>query len=249
METNIDWTRISDDPNNGHAKTVVKEYLENIRQAHTDLDLIDFIIGEIKGKRVLDIGIISHSSSYFDKGNWRHKTIAENASYCLGIDILDDLVNELKTKGYNVKCVDATSEFFLGELFDVVFIGDVIEHVVNTTGLINFAKRHLHEGGKIFISTPNPFSRKFYKKFMKEGLIVTNLDHIGWIAPINMMELCRRSGVTLAAYHLIKKYTPLSRLIKKIAWSFSPVEYSFPDYLYELTHHIDGTANRDLPAQ
>lgn len=239
MKNFPDWTSISDDPNNSDAKRETREYLRAARRVHADIDLIDFVIDHVRGKRVLDIGIVSHSSDYFDRSDWRHKKIAESASYCLGIDIIDSLINELAAKGYNVQCVDATSDIFLGELFDVVFIGDVIEHVVNTTGLLSFAKRHINSTGKIFISTPNPFSRKFYKRFMKEGLVVTNLDHIGWITPTNMMELCRRTGTTLAAYHLIKKCSPLSAMIKKIAWQRSPIEFSFPDYLYEVRLDAD----------
>jgi len=231
----IDWSTLTDDPNNSEAKQATKDYLQEIRHVHTDVDLMDFMIREIEGKRVLDIGIISHSSAYIERSDWRHDTIVKGSSYCLGIDILETLIGELKDKGYNVRCVDATSDLFLGELFDVVFIGDVIEHVANTTGLINFARRHLEKDGKIFISTPNPFSRKFFKKFMKQGLVITNLDHLGWIIPINMLELARRTGTKLAAYHLIKKYPPFSGFIKKIAWRFSPVDYSFPDYLYELS--------------
>ena len=236
MAKYLDWSTLTDDPNNSAAKRAVKEYLQDIRQVHTDVDLMDFVVREIKGKRVLDIGIAAHSSDYIERSDWRHDMIVKGSSYCLGIDILDNLIGELQARGYNVRCVDATSDLYLGELFDVVFIGDVIEHVVNSAGLINFARRHLEKGGKIFISTPNPFSRKFIRKFMKQGVIVTNLDHLCWIIPVNMMELCRRTGTKLSAYHLTKRYSPLSGLIKKIAWRFRPVDYSFHDYLYEVTH-------------
>jgi 2-polyprenyl-3-methyl-5-hydroxy-6-metoxy-1,4-benzoquinol methylase len=236
MTKYIDWSTQTDDPNNSAAKQAVREYLRDIRQVHTDVDLMDFVVREVKGKRVLDIGIAAHSIDYIERSDWRHDMIVKASSHCLGIDILEKLIDDLKVKGYNVRCVDATSDHFLGELFDVVFIGDVIEHVVNTTGLIDFAQRHLEKDGKIYISTPNPFSRKFFKNFMKQGLVVSNLDHLGWIIPVNMLELSRRAGVKLSAYHLVKKYSPLSGLIKKIAWSFRPADYSFHDYLYEITH-------------
>lgn len=244
MANYLDWSTLTDDPNNSDAKRAVRTYLEEIRQLHLDVDLIDFVLREVRGKRVLDIGIISHSSEYIERSDWRHDRIVKSSSYCLGIDILEELIEELKGRGYNVRCADATSDLFLGERFDVVFIGDVVEHVANPIALIGFAKRHLAPGGKIFISTPNPFSRKFVRKFMKQGVLVTNLDHLGWIIPVNMLELARRAGARLSAYHLTKRYSPLSREIKRLGWRFQPVEYSFPDYLYELS---DDEAGAKVP--
>ena len=49
------------------------------------------------------------------------------------------------------------------------------------------------------------------------------------------LEIARRAGVKLVAYHLIKKIPPIRRRIKKIIWKFEPPEYTFSDYLYEFT--------------
>jgi hypothetical protein len=48
------------------------------------------------------------------------------------------------------------------------------------------------------------------------------------------MELGRRAGIALAAYHLVKRISPLALTVKRlIGWRLEPVEFSFPDYLYE----------------
>jgi SAM-dependent methyltransferase len=233
----FDWTRISDDPNNRAAKAEARALLPLLRRVHTDTDLTGFVEKSVAGKRVLDIGVVSHSARYFDEPGWRHGRIHRAAGYCLGLDILEPLVAELNGRGFNVRCVDATSEFDLGERFDSVFIGDVMEHVDNPSALLLFAKRHLSRGGRILAATPNPFSRKFVRQFFREGVVVVNLDHMAWFTPTMALELSRRIGLRLEAYHLVKPISGIGGAAKKLAWRLgvSPIEYSFPDYLFEFS--------------
>ena len=231
----FDWTHISDDPNNGQAKAEAVQLLRRLRRIHTDINLNGFIKRIVADRSVLDIGVVSHSKRYFDQPDWRHGLIHTAARRCLGLDILEPLVVELNQRGFNVRCVDATSDIDLGERFDVVFIGDVMEHVDNPSALLRFAKRHLAVGGRIYAATPNPFSRKFVRQFLRRGVVVVNLDHMAWFTPTMALEIGRRVGLDLAAYHLVKPVTGVGGAIKKMAWrlGLSPVEYSFPDYLFE----------------
>lgn len=236
----LDWTTVSDDPNNRAAKAAVRAWLPQARRVHTDTDLLGHIERLVTGKRVLDIGVVSHSARYFDLPDWRHGRIHKAAAYCLGLDILEPLVAELNARGFNVRCMDATSEADIGERFDVVFIGDVVEHVDNAVLLLKFAARHLAPGGRLYVTTPNAFSRKFFRQFMREGVIVVNLDHVAWITPTMAMELARRAGIRLAAYHLVKPFSAFALLLKRlIGWKREPVEFSFPDYLYEFARRDD----------
>jgi SAM-dependent methyltransferase len=234
---NFDWTRISDDPNHRQAKAEARALLPRLRQVHTDTDLTGFVERAAHGRRVLDIGVVSHSARYFDEAGWRHGRIAKAAGYCVGLDILAPLVDELNARGFNVRCVDATSDADLGERFDLVFIGDVMEHVDNPSALLHFAKRHLAPGGRILAATPNPFSRKFVRQFFKQGVVVVNLDHLAWFTPTMALEIARRIDLTMTAYHLVKPIGGINLAIKQLAWrlGLSPVEYSFPDYLFEFS--------------
>ncbi len=231
-----DWTEFSDDPNDAGAKAAVSTWLPTARKIHPDTNVLDFILPRVKDKRVLDIGIVEHSANYIDRPNWRHGRIAKAAKHCLGIDILAPLLCELSQRGFNVRCVDATSDIDLGERFETIFIGDVIEHVNNPSALLTFAARHLDKGGRLYVTTPNPFSRKFFRQFHREkGSLVGNLDHVAWITPTQAMELARRSGLNLVAYHLVKEFSPLARKFKALAWRFQTPDYSFPDYIYEFS--------------
>ena len=234
---NFDWTRVSDDPNNSAAKAEARALLPLLRKVHTDTDLTGFVERAVAGERVLDIGVVSHSARYFDEPGWHHGRIHRAAGYCLGLDILEPLVAELNGRGFNVRCVDATSQVDIGERFDTVFIGDVMEHVDNPSALLLFARRHLSPAGRILAATPNPFSRKFVRQFFREGVIVVNLDHMAWFTPTMALEISRRIGLRLNAYHLVKPIGGISGAVKKLAWRLgvSPVEYSFPDYLFEFS--------------
>ncbi len=235
MSETFDWTRISDDPNNADARRQARTVIAGLRRVHTDGDINAFVQDAVRGKRVLDIGVVSHAARYFEHGNWRHGKIRDAAAYCLGLDILEDLVAELRQRGFNVQVADATSDLDLGDRFDVVFIGDVIEHVDNPSALLRFGARHLTPEGRMLVATPNPFSRKFMRQFMAEGVMVVNLDHVAWFTPTQALELARRNGIRLDAYHLIKPLSGLNLAFKQLAWKFSPVEYSFPDFVYEFS--------------
>lgn len=230
-----DWTRASDDPNNREAQRATQRYLAAVRQVHTDCSLLEFIEQRVEQRSVLDIGVVSHSARYFDQPDWRHGRIARHARRCVGIDILAPLVAELNQRGFHVLCVDATSEADIGERFELVFIGDVLEHVDNAAALLRFAARHLEAGGRVYATTPNPFSRKFWRRFRRDGTAIVNLDHVCWITPTQAMEIGRRAGLALSAYHLIKHFSPARLLVKRLAWRFAPLEYSFPDFVYEFS--------------
>jgi SAM-dependent methyltransferase len=231
-----DWTIFSDDPNDAIAKAAVSAWLPSARRIHDDTDVLGFILPRVAGKKVLDIGIVEHSANYIDRPNWRHGRIAAVAAHCLGIDILEPLLDELRHRGFNTRCVDATSDIDMGERYEAIFIGDVIEHVNNPTALLSFAERHLASEGRLYVTTPNPFSRKFLRQFHRQhGSLVGNLDHVAWITPTQAMELARRAGLNMVAYHLVKKFTPMSRKLKALAWRFQAPEYSFPDYIYEFS--------------
>ncbi|MFA5123982.1 class I SAM-dependent methyltransferase [Zavarzinia sp.] len=234
MSKSLDWTTVSDDPNNREAKAAVRAWLKAVQRIHVDCELMDYVEAMARGRRVLDIGMAAHAMRYVDQPQWRHGRIARAASHCLGIDILESLTAELGKRGFNVRCVDATSDIDLGERFDVIFAGDVVEHVDNVVRLLQFAARHLAPGGRLYVATPNPFSRKFFRQLKRDGVMVVNLDHIAWITPTQAMELARRAGIALAAYHLIKPISGISLAIKRtFGWRLEPAEFSFPDYLYE----------------
>lgn len=233
MNESFDWTRHSDDPNDPASRAAVLPWLLARRQVHLDCDLLDYVCARASGKRVLDIGVVSHAAHYFDDPGWRHGRIRRVAAQCVGIDIIEPLVRELNARGFDVRTVDATSDTDLGERFELVFIGDTVEHVDNPVALLRFAGRHLEPGGRILVTTPNPFSRKFHRRFQRDGTPIVNLDHCAWFTPTTALELGRRAGVPFVGYHLARAYSPLARWRHRLLWRFRPLEFTFGDYIFE----------------
>jgi 2-polyprenyl-3-methyl-5-hydroxy-6-metoxy-1,4-benzoquinol methylase len=227
----IDWTSISRDPNDPIAKARVLAELRRIQRVHTDTDLVGFVERAASGQRLLDVGMADPSGCLSE--TWRHPRFAKAASYCLGVDISAELIAESARRGFNVRVADATSDVDLGERFDLVFNGDVIEHVESPMRLMRFSARHLLPGGRILVSTPNPFSRKFFRRFRRDKAMIVNLDYVAWFTPTMAMEIARRSGLQLEHVHLVKPLSGFKRLVKRGTWRFQAAEYSFHDYLYE----------------
>ena len=158
----------------------------------------EYLLEIFKGKKILDIGIAEHHIAHYNnKQDWKHGRIKHVSSECLGMDIIQSMVDRLNSDGFDCICVDATSDFDIGRRFDYVHIGDVIEHVNNPVSLLKFASRHLNVGGKIIVTTPNPYFIKFILKVIKEGLLVANFEHVSWVTESMALEIAFRAGVSL----------------------------------------------------
>jgi len=223
----MNWTDITDNPVKPEVHNQILKHLIKLRKI-VSISNKEYKINNIKGKRVLDIGMAEHDISHIDSPNWKHNYIRENASYCLGLDIIESLVDELNSRGYNVVHMDATSNEYLGEKFDVVNIGDVIEHVNNPIKLLEFAKRHLNDHGKILVSTPNPFFYQYIIRTLKESTFIANFEHTCWITPSMALEIARRSDLKLARYYMFCSKNNLKSKIQKMY-----PEVFIPDFMYE----------------
>jgi 2-polyprenyl-3-methyl-5-hydroxy-6-metoxy-1,4-benzoquinol methylase len=197
----FDWHRLSTDPCALESKSQLRNFLRAIRRDYYGSK--DSIFLEASHARsVLDIGVCEHTLENIDSPQWFHKKLYGHASHVKGVDIDESLVRELKAREFNVDVVDACSQIDLGERFEVVLIGDVIEHVANPEALLSFAKRHLVPGGRIFVSTPNPFSILWFRQVATHGSFHGNLQHVAWFAPVNANELARRVGLIFSAYYV-----------------------------------------------
>lgn len=220
MQATSHWSEIDKNPISEEACAHVKaELAKSYRGKILDLDAFWATI--MLDKSVLDIGVVEHSRDFIERDGWRHKIFKEHASNIVGVDILEDEVQYLRERGYDVRVCDATSEVDLGARFDTVYAGDVIEHVDNPIGLISFSQRHLAEGGKVYMSTPCPFWWNNILLAIRDGTYIGNVDHIRWITPVNALEMAHRAGCVLSGYYTVETHghTLLRRLAKKLITS------------------------------
>jgi 2-polyprenyl-3-methyl-5-hydroxy-6-metoxy-1,4-benzoquinol methylase len=229
----INWTDIHSDPNNSEAKHKVHLYLQSIRYFEKrDNNNMRWLADKVAGKACLDIGAVGHDLAKVGTAQWKHQHIANYASRVIGIDIEEEYVEKVRAQGFDVRVCDATSKEYLGETFDVVVLGDVIEHVENPIDLIRFGLRHLNSNGEIVASTPNPYYYDRLKN-MRRNRPFVNLSHIAWFTPTMALEIARRADCVLNAYFVNTKEQP---------WytGFRNPEFYSRNYIYCFMHKQNG---------
>lgn len=87
------------------------------------MDRFDVIKPYIKNKDVLDVGCVHDNlRAVRIVGRWLHGKIAEHAKHVIGIDTLEEGINEMKRMGYDVKHMNAEKLRFYKK-FDVIVAG------------------------------------------------------------------------------------------------------------------------------
>jgi len=115
-------------------------------------DRYEVVRPHILGGSVLDIGCASR----YGRPDWVHGLLAKDISDLVGIDINQETVETLRSESYDVRLADAR-DFDLGRKFDVVFAGELIEHLDDVRGFLASVLRHLNKGGRLVLTTPNAF--------------------------------------------------------------------------------------------
>jgi SAM-dependent methyltransferase len=106
----------------------------------------------LRGGSILDIGCASR----YGRDDWLHGLLASDTTDLVGVDLNAKTIAELQAAGHDVHLADA-QDFDLGRQFDVVFAGEIIEHLDNVHGFLSSVRRHLAPGGRFVLTTPNAF--------------------------------------------------------------------------------------------
>ena len=182
-------------------------------------------------KNLLDVGCSS--------GEFMH--YAELQGYSAdGVELNRRTVEVARAHGLNVFHGFLKDAEFADDFFDVIFLGDIIEHVNSPQELLSECSRVLKKGGTIVISTPNldcSWSRTtfvLYKLFKIPWSSVTPPYHLFQFSFENLNRLMIDTGFSktrefflkpprlmyeLGSLHLLKAYkqskklTDLARLI------------------------------------
>ena len=190
------WIDVSDDPNSAPAVQVRRECLRRALVSPV-MDRVTYLESLAVSKRVLDVGVVDHT---VDSGQPLHRRIAAKAAYCVGIDVLDAAVRSLREAGYNVRVGDVTrDDLDLGERFDIMMCGEVIEHLGNPGALMRAARRVLKPGGRLVVTTPNPYYLNRALEHLA-GRLADSVDHVTMLFPSGMAELAEREGLVLDRY-------------------------------------------------
>lgn len=203
-------------------------------------DRTGYLRDAVRGKRLLDIGVVDHSLGGDRAGTWLHGQLAAEAASCLGVDILPGPLAVLREQGYQVECLDVTTGGRPAGEFDVIVAGEVIEHLGNIGGLFDAAADLLAPGGVFFLTTPNPFATWRVYQHLR-GRPNENVDHVSYFSAWGIAELADRAGLQLRGFRGIlptsqtgRKARLLAKLMQLRLVRFVP-EAMAESILYEMT--------------
>src|ERR1039458_3236005 len=163
-----------------------------------------------RGKIVLDLGCVNHDTENAGSEQWLHKAVVESAAEALGVDYLEDQVDILRQRGFQVIVGDVNKPLAIERKFDVIVVGNLIEHLSSFEGLLNNLRELLARGGVVLISTANPFFREQYFYSALKNDILVNQEHTCWIDPVTLDQLSRRFGLETVEVRWIKEKWRLS---------------------------------------
>jgi len=146
---------------------------------------------------VLDVGFWGQAIK-IDNDNWVHKLLKSEAKEVYGIDINYD---ETLFKN-NYKKVSA-EDFDFDVKFDVIFAGDLIEHLSNPGLFLNACKRNLKPDGKIIVTTPNCYNLFNLFSKVSRGEPQVNSDHTCYFNEPTIKQLCEKNGLNIYEFHYL----------------------------------------------
>lgn len=128
-------------------------------------------IGDVKGKKVLDLGCYM--------GNSLSMYLAKNSANYIGVDLSEPAIRHLNARlrdipSANAMAVDFLSPEFEEENFDLIYAYAVLHHFKDVEELINKLQEKLADGGKIVSYDPTATSipvwilRKIYRPFQSD---------------------------------------------------------------------------------
>ena len=166
-----------------------------IKPVGMSVSIRDFLSKAVEGKTVLDVGCVDHSAKLESADTWLHKHLCGSAARVVGLDYNQAEVDELNRRGYHMICGDAMT-VDVGERFDIVVAGEIIEHVENPGTLICNLKRHLKPGGTLLLTTPNVFfGLHFMESIFASPYKRWNEEHVAWWCYFTLGNLLRRCGM------------------------------------------------------
>jgi len=157
---------------------------------------IDCILREINGDKILHIGCVGDvTKNEEERLQSMHLQLCQSfpRSEIIGIDTNLSGVQNMKQNGLNVLRGDAENLGYNSQ-FDVIIAGELIEHLANPGLFLEGCKKGLRIGGRVILSTPNPFSMMSFMMYVKNLNHAFNPDHTLWLCPQTLRQIAERFG-------------------------------------------------------
>jgi 2-polyprenyl-3-methyl-5-hydroxy-6-metoxy-1,4-benzoquinol methylase len=122
----------------------------------------------------------------------------------VGVDIVTEKIAELQSKGFNIVHYNDLGK--LQQKFDVIVMGDVIEHVDNPVGFIADYSNFLNADGIMLITTPNAKRAFDFVNILISGKYWHNEEHTFWLCPKTMIEVTERAKMDITEFYWLAPY-------------------------------------------
>lgn len=194
-------------------------------------DLIEQMVP--RGAKVLDVGFWGQGVTAHDL-HWPHRLLKERTDTVWGLDIeFDDAA--LEPRGHYVRA--SAEDFSIPETFDLIFAGDLIEHLSNPGKFLDSARRHIVPNGKLVLTTPNAFNLFNIAEKFSKGEPTVNPDHTCYFNDKTLSVLLRKNGwrtesiAYVYSLELSHKESWKKKVLNAIYWGVSKVTPSFVETL------------------
>lgn len=223
------WSSIHPDPNNPDVIAVRAEQLRLAWRPPIE-DRIGFLVSRCEGRSVIDVGCVAHDAARMGHESWLHARLAQVADSCVGIDVLESGVIEMRERGFRAEVHDmaqGASGLDVELPVDRVIAGELIEHLNSPEILFRFAADVLGDDGELIITTPNPYSPERVWAG-QHGCVWENVDHVLYAFPSGIAELAYRTGLKLTeaftvnqpqALTMASTWTSFKRWVRSSGWS------------------------------
>ena len=165
-----------------------------------------FLIDFVKNKTVVHVGFADHIPLIERKmanQDWLHALLHQSSKKCIGIDVDDDAIELMRSKypQYEVYKCDLLSDHMPPEVsnanWDVVLLGEVLEHIDNPVNFLTAVREKLGSNGTHFVVTvPNAFDLQNLKQ-LRHGQEYINTDHRFWFTPYTLAKVGARAGLKI----------------------------------------------------
>lgn len=152
------------------------------------------------GMRVLDVGFKGQGIQQ-NNNRWPHALIRARTDYAYGIDLTIDRTQFPDSERYKEASAEAFT--FPGTKFDIIFAGDLIEHLCNPGKFLDACAQHMGEESTLVITTPNCFNLfNISEKFSKDEPTI-NADHTVYFNHRTLRTLLAKCGFHLESIQYI----------------------------------------------
>lgn len=140
---------------------------------------------------VLDLGFWGQGQKITSE-HWPHRIIKKLTTNVYGVDIEYDQ-SQLDHPDHYVKA--SAEDFDFDVSFDIIFAGDLIEHLSNPGLMLDACARNIKDDGVLMITTPNAFSLfTLAGKFSNSEDPMVNSDHTCYFNHKTLKKLLEKNN-------------------------------------------------------